>query len=172
MKFYSGLVHSSGVKKMEKRTDRQSGGPLICKGLFFLILAYIICLNTVHATPLVIEKPGRYTPDPFVEIFEDSSAQMTFQDILKPKNQNQFKKSPKEKLNFGYSTSAFWLRLTIENAMTDGPDMFNLQVNFPNVHYIDFFSQKSNGGWQHTATGLMRAAQSRQVKTNRLLFLI
>jgi len=139
-------------------------------GILISSLAFLICMSSAYSAPLVIEKTGRVTPDPFTRILEDPSAELTFNDILKPENQKKFRPTQKKILNFGYSPSAFWVRMTIKNMIPDGSDRFNLQANFPNIHYIDYFAPGPDGTWQQTATGMMRPAKSRQVKTTRFAF--
>lgn len=155
------------IQKSYKQTQIQS----ISLGILTFIWFLIVSQSMVSGEPLVLEKYGqRYTPDPYIDIFEDPSSMIKFNDILKKDIQNKFVRNPKKVANFGYSSSTFWVRLKIKNNILNSPEKFNLQVNFSNFQYIDFFNLYPDGTWKQIATGLMRPSDSRQIKTNRFTF--
>jgi 7TMR-DISM extracellular protein 2 len=69
-------------------------------------------------------------PAPFAEILEDREKKWTIEEVDSPEFSSQFVKNRNSTLSLGYSPSAFWIRLNLENRLED-QEKFYLQVTTP-----------------------------------------
>ena len=89
------------------------------------------------------------------EYFEDKTGKLTFNQVQK----QQFVIHQKPSLNFGYSSSTFWIRLKLRNV-----SLFNdwcLLSFIPYHNYFDCWQKTTLGTWKHTKTGWLRPFDSR-----------
>ncbi|MBK6357160.1 MAG: response regulator [Betaproteobacteria bacterium] len=81
---------------------------------------------------------------PFVEVLEDQSGQLQFEDIESGENANRFHRiAGVSDLNFGYSATAYWLRLRF-NPATDAAAKWLLEVGYPSIDRIEFFARQGD----------------------------
>ncbi len=78
--------------------------------------------NPVFATDRLLDV-GRFNQSfisltDYVGVWEDVSQTASFDEVQKTENMKRFKTDfpPNESLNFGYTTSAYWLRLHLKNS--------------------------------------------------------
>ncbi len=93
-----------------------------------------------------------------VDVLEDPGTKLTIQDVASVSYASQFHAPAQpistgadSALNFGYSASAFWLRLTIDTPQAATGRML-LEVAFPSLDHVDFYTPATNG-WQLQAAG-------------------
>lgn len=80
---------------------------------------------------------------PFVEVLEDPSAQLTLSDVRNPTYGQQFaaQNVSSEALSFGFTRSAYWLRLTLHNG-TDVPQTRLLEIANYALSTVDFYQPR------------------------------
>lgn len=87
-----------------------------------------------------------------VLVLEDPTQKLTLQDILTVDNAQKFQPPTNKKLNFGYSSAAYWLRLNIEAANV-GKYRWVLEFDYPLLDFITVYSQDAQGNWKAQQTG-------------------
>ena len=89
------------------------------------------------------------------EYFEDNTGKLTFEQA----QQKHFTSNRASSLNFGYSSSTFWIRIKLQNASSAND--WRLLSFIPYHNYLDCWQQTSSNTWKHTQTGWMYPFASR-----------
>ncbi len=103
-----------------------------------------------------------------VYFLEDKTNQLTIEVVSSPAFADKFVKSDREMLDFAFTTSTYWLRLTISN-----PEQLKgrvLVIANPDMDYASFFSQDTLQNWNETAYGDMLAYEKRIFKHRYIVF--
>ncbi|WP_020407321.1 sensor domain-containing diguanylate cyclase [Hahella ganghwensis] len=87
-----------------------------------------------------------------LSLLEDTTGELTIEDVLEPANDQRFIASGDESPNFGFTTSAFWIKLKVINPYPETVDII-LRQDYPLIDYLDFWSQDKEGNWNQIATG-------------------
>jgi hypothetical protein len=108
--------------------------------------------------PLVLtEEQSKYPLGMHLELLEDPGGELTIEDVTSPEYADQFSPSVDEVPNFGFTDSAYWVRLRLrdENPLID---TWLLGVDFENTHFVDLYSPSADGaGFEVRQTGAMRS---------------
>lgn len=114
---------------------------------FFLSILYILTISPLlsfdsdeikvssETREIVIGKYGYF--------YEDKENSFDFQSISSPAFQDKFEKHNDDNLNFGYSSSTFWVRFNIQNSEPENKD-YLIEISNPHLDYIDFYYNKNN----------------------------
>lgn len=99
-------------------------------------------------------------PTSYASVLVDPTGQLSYQDILSQSFQQKFKPASNwgEQLNFGFSASAFWIKLSLSAAdlhSTNGV----IEIPYFGLDHIDFYS----AGGDITRTGNLRSVDTRSV---------
>jgi hypothetical protein len=79
--------------------------------------------------PLVLtNEQGQYPLGHYMDILEDPGGELTIEQVTSPEYASRFEPSQEEVPVYGYTTSAFWLRLRYETKLLDQP--VAAEVNF------------------------------------------
>jgi len=117
--------------------------------LTLLVVTLVLYASVRAATTKVDAKFTSAALGPTVEVLEDPSGHMEFDAV---RAASGFKPTPNMGTNFGFTRSAWWLRLTLAN-----PDAVDrhvmLREDYPLIDYLDLWAPDHDGAWQHTATG-------------------
>lgn len=106
---------------------------------------------------------------PYISIFEDRSTQLNITDFSTPEALAQFKPLTTAP-NFGFSHSAWWVKLQIKNKVAD-TQKFTVRQNYPLIDFIDFYSRaKDDRNWISYSTGDRRVFDTRPVDFKDFLF--
>jgi signal transduction histidine kinase len=143
-----------------------------------LLVLWLALLATIPAAaqPSVVELTttlhSALSLSPFFQVLEDPSASLTLADVQSTELQDQFQPSntTAEALSFGFTRSAYWLRLTLHNP-TDLPQKRMLEVANYALSHVDFYQPSYNTDATHTEyhatrTGAAHPFASRAI-TNR-----
>ncbi|MCS6832436.1 MAG: hypothetical protein NZ521_02585, partial [Flammeovirgaceae bacterium] len=87
---------------------------------------------------------------------EDTSKVLSVDEVAKASG---FQKSESAIPNIGFSKSAYWLKVVIDNQ--SGLSDWVMEIDYPNFDYIDFYMQDSAGSWQVKKMGDMLPFDSR-----------
>lgn len=132
--------------------------------LFFVRLAFCVCailseFNAYAVQPFVLSQA---TPDypiaQHVDVLVDPSGTLSIDEVSSASHQNDYhpahslgEVNSDSDINFGYSASAYWLRLVIDaGEQTTSRRLF--EVAFPSLDHVSFYLANANG-WQHTDSG-------------------
>lgn len=105
----------------------------------------------------------------YVEYFEDSESRLTIEEVASPDFRLHFMEHPHERLNFGYTSSTFWLRLAVRDTSTAHRDWL-LEVDYPHLDHVTLFLPDGKGGFQEKTTGDLHPFSQREIPHASFLF--
>ncbi len=114
--------------------------------------------------PLILtDKQDRYPLGLHLEILEDPSGKLTFEDVLSPTYEDKFSSSQVEIPNFGLTTNVYWVRLSLDN-QTHGIREWLLEDGYVNAQYVDLYILRGAGkGFDLKQTGFLRSNSTRDI---------
>ncbi len=118
------------------------------------------CINCHGQKPYLLVDPAiTYRLDAFVDVYIDSTDNISIDQIIKPTFQDRFKR--KKNLKFGYLKSAIWLKVKTQTARPSAN--WYLEIPAPFLEYIDFYQLNSEQTWHHSQAGYYRAQSVRDI---------
>lgn len=107
----------------------------------------------------------------YLAILEDPTQSLSLADVQTPDIASRFKSDtpPAEALSFGYTHSAYWLRLTIRNE-TDAPIERMLEIGQARISSVQFHQPHATGGYQSVFTGNLMPFDARPYKNRFYVF--
>lgn len=107
----------------------------------------------------------------YLYALEDKDLSLTFEDIQTQVIQQKFKveSSTKEAINYGFSRSAFWLKLELKNDSKDSLTRL-FEIREARLSYIDFYQTNPDGTYQKISTGNEQSFGSRPIKNRFFVF--
>lgn len=121
--------------------------------------------------PVVLtDRQDKYPLGRHLEILEDPGSALTIEDVTSPAYTQQFVPSEVDVPSFGFTDSAYWVRLRLraENAESN---RWLLGVDFDNTHFVDLYSPTPDGdGFEVRETGTMRPPSSRDLAYPQTVF--
>jgi len=142
----------------------------------FAALCVSLLALAAHAAPLVIEPSvSSYQLADHVDVLEDPACALTIQDIASGTYDDKFRPAANQRsdaaesaLNFGYTTSAYWLRLRL-----DAPPSFSekmlLEVAFPSLDHVELYTPAPHG-WHLREAGDLVPFAERPVANRNFVF--
>jgi PAS domain S-box-containing protein len=108
---------------------------------------------------------------PYLGLLEDASQQLTLADIRKESLRTHFKTNlpPNQSINLSFTSSAYWLRLIIENS-SDLPIEKIIEINHPLLKNVDFYWQIDQKVHQTIHTGYAHTNESRAYRSSIFAF--
>jgi len=152
--------------------------------VFLAILAILIVLGVETAFPNLIGSgagtPGapltlvddleRYPTGTYMQILNDDSRALTLEQVTTADMELRWQQSDAAIPNFGFTDSAVWLRLKVENRAAGDPGWL-LDLDHPYLDQVDFYKPDSVAGkWRHITAGTMRTFQPAQYPAKYFTF--
>ncbi len=142
--------------------------------LFVVImsLCYLFLMpGTVFALEQIVlnDKTTLYPIKPFVEVMEDPEKKITINEIISNATISSFTPRANDRLNFGYTKSAYWIKFKIENLSLDTNEMF-IEVGYPLLDGIQFYSMKQDGSYNEMHEGDLNSFRSRKFFFTNFVF--
>ncbi len=120
--------------------------------------------------PLVLtDEQGEYPLGRHMDILEDPGGELTIEDVSSPVYAASFTPSTADVPIYGYTDSVFWLRLRLRNE-TPLTVQRLLEVNFPNLNYVNLYIPSEGGGYTVKESGALRPFNSRDVPYYHVVF--
>ncbi|MDH4198774.1 MAG: SpoIIE family protein phosphatase [Spirochaetia bacterium] len=128
--------------------------PFSISSLFCSLLILSGFMSPVRAGFVVniYDAMGKYRLGHYLEILEDPSRQMTFEQISSPKARNLFVESQSEIPNFGFSDSVFWVRFRLLNSAKYSKEYY-LEFSQPLTDHITIYYLDENGSYKTKKAG-------------------
>jgi signal transduction histidine kinase/CheY-like chemotaxis protein len=105
-----------------------------------------------------------------VHILEDKASNLTIDSILRVKNSAPWKKlATGKKMNFGFSTSSYWIKFDIKNESSQRFD-YILEITNPDLDYIDYYEFSHGRLEKSIHTGELKDVKTRDVFHRNFLF--
>jgi signal transduction histidine kinase len=146
---------------------------------WLLLLALILLTTGAMAVqaqgggaPLVLtNQTNRYPLGTHVEILEDPTGQLTIDQVTSPELAAAWAPSTESIPNFGFTSSAYWVRLGLRN---ESPERdWRLLVDQNRLVYVDLYAPSSDGvSTRVVNTGMLRPFSTRDVPDTDLIFAV
>lgn len=142
------------------------------KKIFFALL-YILLPTVLLAAPtVVLEKAkGKYILGKCLDILEDKKGVWTIEDVTSPEISNLFRQSNKEIPGFGISASAFWVRFTLQNPLSQQITGY-LEFGYAVTDHVDLYIQQSEGLYNVKKTGDHLPFFERELDYHNFIFVL
>jgi two-component system, sensor histidine kinase LadS len=124
-------------------------------------------LAIAHAAPKRVD--GGFSFEkvvPAMEVLEDPSGRMDFASV---RESADFRPAPAMGTNFGFTSSAWWVRFTLSNP-AEGDRHVVLREDYPLIDYLDLWAPERDGSLRHTATGDRTDFSTREFAHRDFLF--
>ena len=138
------------------------------------IWAWWLCMlflaaGMVRAEPLALQgailEGGNLSPH--LQLLEDPPGTLTLEQV----QSLAFQDNAAESANFGFSSSAWWVRLSLSNPLDHHQEVL-LRQDYPLIDWLEFWSQDAQGNWQVLRTGDRMPFASREVQHRDFLFVL
>ncbi len=100
---------------------------------------------------------------------EDRGADFTIEDILTPTRMQYFIRSEKERHSFGFSSSAYWVRLPVVNRSAERMKWY-IEVGYPLLNEIDLYRVCNDRVVAQQRGGTFHPFKERAVKYRKFIF--
>lgn len=137
----------------------------LLKSALLMLLACLACTATMAME--VTRDMLQVDLSTGVQVLEDPSRSLTLDDVLRPDVARRFQPQTRSgtDLNFGFSESAFWLRLPLRRA-EDAPQHWLLEIPYINLNDIEFHAP----GQAAVLTGSNRPLNTRPLHDRYFVF--
>lgn len=147
---------------------------LACLPIFFLLyVSFNAQADELKPILELTDNQGKYNLSPYLDILEDKDKSLTIDDIASKKFDSNFKHNQQSVPTLGFTKSAIWLRLKIENKSSQEKTWL-LEINFPRLNQAQvFLPNKSSDGtlsFTQKTIGSSFAFSKREVKHQNLVF--
>ena len=122
---------------------------------------------TAFAVTAAATSPPRVPLAPIADVLEDESGGWTIDDVSREPLTQRFARNEKQRLSFGYATSAFWVRLKLDVPADAQPWL--LEVGYGGLDHVQLYV-RDNGVWSLREVGDRRPFAEREVRHPSFLF--
>lgn len=138
--------------------------------LLFLIIVGSPDLSLAGRPVVLTDEQEQYPLGRMLEYLEDPSRRLTINDVTSPEFSTRFIQSPTDVPGFGYTTSAYWVRIRLRNKASHTTN-WRLVLGFPNMQDAACFRPRADGsGFDVIRTGTRRPFASREIPYHRFVF--
>lgn len=142
---------------------------LICRGLILLLFHLISSELFANDTLYISDKINSLEVNRYFSLLEDSANELDIARIVRHPEQFTFRPNDNPKLNFKYSRSTFWLRLSVVNNSAF-PINALLEIANPDIDFISFYEVRNNKVTRVSHTGELIGVSSRLIYNKHFLF--
>ncbi|NQD91489.1 GGDEF domain-containing protein [Pseudomonas sp. CrR25] len=143
-----------------------NGAGRCCGRWLLLLLGLYAGLSQGAPRPVVLSaQQGTLGLAPYLQLLEDPSAQLGLEQV----QALAFRDNDGDSANFGFSRSAWWVRLRLANP-TDVSRSLLLRQDYPLIDWLELWSEQADGRWQARRTGDRRPFASREFHHRDFIF--
>jgi len=139
---------------------------------FFYFILFILTPLSVQSGQDVFQIDADTKGAPlgrYLTLLEDPDATLTIDEVSTPEIAGRFEKHDENEPGFGFTTSAYWARLTIENPL-DQPVEWLLESGYPLIDQIDLYIPAAGGGYKVRSYGDHQPFHERELDYRNILF--
>ncbi len=136
--------------------------------LTFFCVGFIIPLSFADKILTISDDKGEYPVGKQLFYLEDSLKSLSVYDIASGRYDHLFKQVENVNTNFGFSNSAYWVRLEIDNQTTRQENFF-LEINYPLLDSIELYYDEMDD-WLVKKSGDFYPFNKREVKNRNFVF--
>ena len=134
-----------------------------------LFIIFIPLKNLYALTPVIInDNTGSVSPGRYMEILEDPTGNLTIDDVTKPEMQNKWFRSKWDVPNFGFTKSAYWIRLSLMNAGVC--DKYRLELSWHLLDEVKLYYLNENNSFLEIVKGNNIPVESEENVNRSFLF--
>jgi signal transduction histidine kinase len=120
--------------------------------------------------PLILtDQQGHYLLGRHMDILEDPGGKLTIEEITSPEYTSRFTSNQVDVPNYGYSNSAYWLRVRLRNE-ANLVNKWLLEVNFQNLNYVDLYIPSQGDGYSVKQSGSLEPFSTRDLPYYHVVF--
>ena len=136
-----------------------------------VFITLIVFTNICFATPVIEIRKDKelYEIGLNLSVFEDPDQILTLEDIVSKSNSNDFAQSKNIVPNFGYTTSAFWMKFTVYNPLNINKEMV-LKISYPLLDDVRFYIPLKKGGYIEKKSGRNASIKDLEITTRDIAF--
>lgn len=142
---------------------------LFTPGRLLGLLLLGLLASVVRAEPVVLDgamlQGGNLSPH--LQLLEDPQGTLTLEQV----QTRTFRDNPSTSANFGFSPSAWWVRLSLSNPHERHQEVL-LRQDYPLIDWLEFWAQDEDGTWQVRRTGDRTPFASREVQHRDFIFVL
>ncbi len=118
-------------------------------------------------SPLILsDLKGVYSFQNASSFYEDKTGTLSFEKAIKQK----FTLLTQNSINFGVTSSAIWLRITVKNSSPNQNPNYLLGFEYPLIDHVDFYYSSAPNQWQVEHSGDMLPFDQRSVSNRNFIF--
>jgi signal transduction histidine kinase len=143
--------------------------------LIVLFVAALLLLSVKTAAGKVLDVdavgPGAASLTGYFAVLEDPTLALTLADVQEPRIASRFvsNERPAPALNFGFTQSAYWLRLSLRNPSRQDVTRL-LEVGYPILSDIQFHQSSGDGKFRSLASGVVAPFSTRPYPSRSFVF--
>jgi len=103
----------------------------------------------------------------YVEFLEDKEGVLTIEDVAE--KSLDWQQSDKDELGFGFTSSAYWFRFTVDNLTPNEIDWY-FEISYPLLDYVDFYIPQASGQFAVKKTGDRLPFKQRDIVDRNFVF--
>jgi len=136
-----------------------------------VILLLLFQVNVILAAPVVIldNEQGVYPLGLHLEILEDVSGKLSFEQVSSPQYSSQFVTSEVNVPNFGFTKSNYWVKVSFQSN-SEEKHRWLLELSEPKVDIVDVYLPNGVGGHSIAEVGDFLPFKKREIKYHNFLF--
>ena len=139
--------------------------------IFFTVTAIsLLFVNVTVASPGISlnSNQSHYHLGPYIEILEDENRDILLEEISNGLYDDAFFQFDGNVPSFGYTSTAYWARITIENS-TDNKDWY-IQITYPPLDHVQLYVPQANGSFSLKETGDLLPFSTREFPHRNFIF--
>ncbi|MFT9848075.1 7TM diverse intracellular signaling domain-containing protein [Aneurinibacillus sp. REN35] len=140
--------------------------------VFFFFFLFLVFPLLVQANNMVLldSSQSQYTLAPYIDILEDKEKKWTIADVSSGAFSNRFSPIDQTYPNFGYVSSAYWVRIQISN--TSSEKEWWLEIAAPPIDRVTLYTPNRIGGFTAKTAGDIFPLQDKDIPHRNVVFAI
>lgn len=138
--------------------------------IFFIYFIFVYPLQHVEASEGIQLHNGkeRYSVGPVLELLEDKENKWTIYDVAGGSLDDQFFQFNGNIPSYGYSSSAFWVRMTFDNQSES--EEWLLELAYPPHDYVSLYTPIEEDNFKKSETGDLLPFSSREIQHRNFIY--
>lgn len=136
----------------------------------FFLFSLLLCrdLPCSAASPPLVLNVNAFSSalNGHIDILEDKSETLTINDVTSPEMDGLFKPPVESR---GFTSRVYWIRFAIKNE-AETEQRWLLELNIPNIRYLDLYVQTAGGRFNCMQSGIMRPMSIRTFQNRHPVF--
>ncbi|WP_141731685.1 7TM diverse intracellular signaling domain-containing protein [Oligoflexus tunisiensis] len=138
---------------------------------WLLLIGLLACCQVAEAMSVIPlqNEQGEHNISSIVEILEDDTGLLTFDQVLDPAGTLSWKSYPEDVPNFGFSNKVYWVRMRLQN-VGEASEPWYLELAYPNHDKLEFFHEQADGSFTKREAGDRHPFAQRDLRYRNFVF--